>query len=270
MQSGPHRTATPSTLITLAGATLLASLGISIATIALPTLALSFPSTLAELQWVILAYLLSMTVTIVSAGRFGDLHGHRRVLLAGLAVFTIASALCAASPNLGLLIAARALQGIGGAIITALPMSIARDVVREDSMGAAMGLLAAMSAVGTALGPSLGGIVMASPGWEAAFGLLGLGGMAILLLALRVLPASLPRTPRRQMDLPGALLLTLTLGLYALAATGAGLATPWGGAALLVPAAMALFAFIRVQLRSPHPRCRSRFCVTESSARVWA
>lgn len=253
MQSGPHRTATPATLITLAGATLLASLGISIATIALPTLALSFPSTLADLQWVILAYLLSMTVTIVSAGRFGDLFGHRRVLLAGLAVFALASALCAASPNLGLLIAARALQGVGGAIITALPMSIARDVVREDRMGAAMGLLAAMSAVGTALGPSLGGIVMASLGWQAAFGLLALGGATILVLALRALPASLLRVPRPQMDWAGAMLLSLTLGLYALAATGAGLAAPWNGAVLLAPAAVALFAFIRVQQRSLYP-----------------
>ena len=255
MQSGPNSTAATPTLSALAGATLLASLGVSIATIALPTLARSFPVTLAELQWVVLAYLLAMTVTIVSAGRLGDLYGHRRVLLAGLILFTVASALCATSPNLAVLIAARALQGIGGAILVALPMSIARDAVPEERLGAAMGLLGTMSAVGTALGPSLGGVVMANLGWQAAFGLLALGGAAVLALALRALPAARTRTgPKAKMDWVGTGLLTATLGLYALAATGAGIPAPWsGGLALLPAAALALIVFVRVQMRSPSP-----------------
>lgn len=254
MKSGPNPTVATSTLAVLAGATLLASLGISIATIALPTLARTFPAPLAELQWVVLAYLLAMTVTIVSAGRLGDLCGHRRVLLAGLALFTAASLLCAVSPNIVLLIAARTLQGVGGAILVALPMSIARGAVPEERMGAVMGLLGTMSAAGTALGPSLGGLIMANLGWQVAFGLLAAGGALVLVQALR----GLPSTPQgggagSRMDWSGTLLLTVALGLFSLATTGAGLTTPWGSGVLLLPAALVLAVFLRVQMGSPFP-----------------
>ncbi len=102
-------------LATLASAILLASLGISIATVALPTLARAFSASVAQVQWVMLAYLLAVTLAIVSAGRMGDLHGHRRVLLAGIVLFTLASAAAALAPGLGWLIAARAAQGLGAA-----------------------------------------------------------------------------------------------------------------------------------------------------------
>lgn len=248
METGPHRTANPALMTALSGATLLASLGISIATIALPTLARTFPVTLADLQWVILAYLLSMTVTIVSAGRLGDLYGPRRVLLLGLTLFTAASILCAVSSNLAVLIAGRALQGVGGAIITALPMSIARNAVPEERMGATMGLLGTMSAAGTALGPSLGGILMAHLGWQAAFFLLAIGGAVIVMIALRALPAGRPRAKSKPlMDWLGTSLLALALGFYALAATGSGTAM------LLLPATLAFVVFLRVQIRAPSP-----------------
>lgn len=248
METGPHRTATRTLMTALSGATLLASLGISIATIALPTLARTFPVTLAELQWVILAYLLSMTVTIVSAGRLGDLYGPRRVLLLGLTLFTAASILCAVSSNLAVLIAGRALQGVGGAIITALPMSIARNAVPEERMGATMGLLGTMSAAGTALGPSLGGILMAHLGWQAAFFLLAIGSAVIVMIALRALPAGRPRAePKPRMDWLGTSLLAPALGFYALAAAGSGTAM------LLLPATLAFIAFLRVQMRTPSP-----------------
>ena len=141
-------TATPTrpaaTLAALAGATLLAAMGGSIATVALPSLATAFPATVAELQWVILAYLLTMTITIVAAGRLGDLHGHRRVLIIGLVLFTAASLAGAACSSLGLLVAARAVQGIGGAVLMAMPMSIARNAVAADRTGSVMGLMGTM------------------------------------------------------------------------------------------------------------------------------
>lgn len=254
MKPGHYRTVATSTLIILAGATLLASLGVSISTIALPTLARAFPATLAELQWVVLAYLLAMTVTIVSAGRLGDLYGHRQVLLAGLLLFTAASLLCALSPSLVALIAMRILQGIGGAILVALPMSIARDAVPRERLGAVMGLLGTMSAAGTALGPSLGGVVMANLGWQAAFGLLAIGAGAMLALAYRALPAT--RRPEAEtgssMDWTGTALLIAVLAPYALATTGIGI-NAWGNGMLLLLAALALAVFVRVQLRSPRP-----------------
>ncbi len=240
-------------LAALAGATLLAAMGSSIATVALPSLAAAFPATIAELQWVILAYLLTMTVTIVAAGRLGDLHGHRRLLLIGLALFTAASLAGAASPNLGLLFAARAVQGVGAAVLMAMPMSIARNTVAADRTGAVMGLLGTMSAIGTALGPSLGGLLMAQFGWQAAFVLLAVGGIAVTALVVGALPAT-PQmsTTRQRMDWPGSALLTVGLSLYAVAAAGALGASAWS-LGLLLLGVMMLGLFVVSQQRAVSP-----------------
>src|SRR5688500_1794905 len=96
-------------------AMLLASLGTNIANVALPTLAQAFDASLPDVQWVVLAYLLAITILIVSVGRLGDVVGRRRVLLAGVFIFTAASALCGVAPTLWLLVVARAAQGIGAA-----------------------------------------------------------------------------------------------------------------------------------------------------------
>ena len=241
-------------LAALAGATLLASMGGSIATVALPSLAAAFPASVAELQWVILAYLLTMTVTIVAAGRLGDIHGHRRLLLVGLGLFIIASLAGAASPGLGPLFAARAAQGVGAAVLTAMPMSIVRSAIAADRTGAAMGLLGTMSAIGTALGPSVGGLVMARFGWQAAFLLLATGGVAVLALVILAVPrdSSSARTGQR-MDWVGSILLTGGLGLYAVVAAGAKGFSPWGILLLLILAALALWLFVVSQQRVASP-----------------
>jgi len=102
-------------LVSLALAMLLSSLGTSSANVGLPALAQAFHASFQAVQWIVLAYLLANTTLIVSAGRLGDVFGRRRLLLAGITLFTMASALCALAPTLGLLIAARAAQGLGGA-----------------------------------------------------------------------------------------------------------------------------------------------------------
>jgi len=102
---------------------LLSALGTSIANVGLPTLAQAFTASFQEVQWVVLAYLLAITTLIVSVGRLGDLTGRRRLLLAGIFLFTVASVLCGIAPTLGLLIAARAVQGLGAAIMMALTMA---------------------------------------------------------------------------------------------------------------------------------------------------
>ncbi|MCB9957724.1 MAG: MFS transporter [Rhodospirillaceae bacterium] len=237
----------------LAAAMLLASLGISVATVALPTLARAFATSVSAVQWVVLAYLLSVTVAIVMGGRLGDLFGHRRVLLVGLALFAAASAVAAAAPTLGVLIAARAAQGIGGAVLMALPLSIARDTVAADRTGAAMGLLGSMSAIGTALGPSLGGALIAWQGWRAPFLLLAVLAVVVLGLALRDLPPPAPReAPRRpRLDRAGTLVLAASLTAYALAMTGA---VPWvGSGALLAIAAAGVGLFVIVERRAAAP-----------------
>ena len=162
-------------LLALAGSILLASLGTSIVTVALPALSRVFSAGVQQVQWVVLAYLLAVTVTIVLAGRLGDLYGQRRVLLTGLALFTLASALCAGAPGWGGWLLARALQGLAAAILMSLPLSMAKGLVPKARLGTVMGLMGTMSAIGTALGPSWE--VMGALGWRAAFVLLGLVGV---------------------------------------------------------------------------------------------
>ena len=108
---------------------LLSSLGTSIANVGLPTLAQAFDASFQQVQWVVLAYLLAITTLIVSVGRLGDLTGRRRLLLAGIFLFTVASSLCGVAPTLGLLIAARAAQGLGAAIMMTLAMAFVAEVV---------------------------------------------------------------------------------------------------------------------------------------------
>src|SRR3954449_10694474 len=100
-------------LITLSLSMLLSSLGTSIANVGLPTLARAFDASFQQVQWVVLAYLLAITTLIVTVGRLGDIAGRRRLLLSGIVLFTLASMACSVAPTLAVLIAARALQGVG-------------------------------------------------------------------------------------------------------------------------------------------------------------
>jgi MFS family permease len=203
---------------------LLASLGVSIPNVALPTLADAFAAPFQAVQWVIIAYLLAVTILIVGVGRLGDVLGHRRVLLGGILLFTAASVLSGVAPTLWLLIAARAAQGAGAAILMALTVALVRDTVPKDRMGSAMGLLGTMSAIGTALGPSLGGLLVAGPGWRAIFLIMAPLGVVSFLLAQRSLPADGRKATidRQGFDSLGMLLLGLALAAYALAMTVGG------------------------------------------------
>lgn len=156
-------------LLPLALSMLLASLGTSIANIALPALSRAFAAPFHHVQWVVIAYLASLTLLVVFAGRLGDILGLRRMHLAGLALFAVASLLCGAAPTLAALIAARALQGVGAAFVMTLSIALIRQTAREGRMGQAMGLLGTASAIGTALGPALGGVLIAVAGWRGIF-----------------------------------------------------------------------------------------------------
>ncbi|KQY81051.1 MULTISPECIES: MFS transporter [Roseateles] len=235
-------------LASLALATLLPSLAVSSANVALPTLAASLGAGLADVQWVVLAYLLATTSLIVGAGRLGDLLGRRRMLLAGIALFTAASALCVLAPTLPWLVAARALQGAGAAAMMALSMAMVGTALAKAPSGRAMGLLGTMSAAGTALGPSLGGALIALSGWPAVFAVnLPLGGLA-LLLVWRCLPADQERGGATRFDVPGTLWLAFTLAFFAL-----GMTQHTG---LLIVAAAGLLLFIRTEARAASPLVR--------------
>jgi EmrB/QacA subfamily drug resistance transporter len=242
-------------LASLSLSILLSSLGTSIANVALPTLAHAFDASFQQVQWIVLAYLLAITTLIVSVGRLGDLVGRRRLLLAGILLFTVASVLCGIAPTLWLLIVARAVQGLGAAVMMALGMALVGEAVPKAKTGRAMGLLGTMSAVGTALGPTLGGVLIAAPGWRAIF-LVNLPlGIIALLLAYRCLPAG--RAPakadRPGFDRLGTLLLALTLAAYALAMTiGRGSFGALNAALLLATGlGAALFAAVEARTASP-------------------
>lgn len=148
---------------------LLQALGTSIANIALPSLAQAFSAPFYQVQWVVIAYLGTMTISVALVGRLGDRYGLRRMHLLGLGLFGLASLLCGMAPNLQLLIGARALQGIGAAFLMTLSLALVRGTASTSGMGRAMGLLGTVSALGTALGPTLGGAVLSATGWQGIF-----------------------------------------------------------------------------------------------------
>jgi len=245
-------------LASLSLSMLLSSLGTSIANVALPTLAQAFTASFQQVQWIVLAYLLAITTLIVSAGRLGDIVGRRRLLTAGIVLFTAASIVCGVAPTLWLLIAARAAQGLGAAVMMTLTLAFVGEIVSKEKTGSAMGLLGTMSAIGTALGPSLGGILIAGLGWRAIF-LINLPlGILTLLLAYRSLPIDRrqPKAAQPGFDTAGTLLLALTLGAYALAMTmGRGRFGPLN-VMLLLAAGFGVGLFILAERRTTSPLIR--------------
>ncbi|MER9105253.1 MFS transporter [Mesorhizobium sp. M0848] len=243
-------------LASLSLATLLSSLGTSIASVGLPSLMQDFDATFQSVQWVVLAYLLAITTLIVSAGRLADMFGRRPLLLGGIALFTSASVLCGLAPTLWLLIAARAVQGLGAALMMALTLAFVAETVTKDRIGSAMGLLGAMSAIGTTLGPSLGGLLIAGFGWRAIFLVNVPLGVLTFALAWRALPAhskTAQQVDRGTFDVVGTALLALTLAAYALAMTfGRG---NFGALniSLLIAAGIGVFLFAAAQARVKNP-----------------
>lgn len=245
-------------LAALALATLLPSLATSIANVALPTLATTFGAPFHAVQWVVLAYLLAVTSAIVGAGRLGDLHGRRRTLVAGLGLYTAASAAAGLAPGLPVVIAARTGQGLGAAVMMSLALALVGEVVPKARMGRAMGMMGATSAVGTALGPSVGGVLLAWAGWRAIF----LVHVPLGLLALHLVRRHLPQGGRADaahrvaFDHVGTLLLAVTLTAYALAVTTGRGSLGVAQVALLVAAALGAGLFVVFEARTSAPLIR--------------
>lgn len=234
---------------------LMASLDTSIANTALPTLAHAFGASFAAAQWIVLTYLLAITTLLVSAGRLGDRFGRRRLLFFGVALFTVASLVCGAASSLAVLLAARGAQGLGAALMLALSLALVGESVPREQSGRAMGLLGTMSAVGTAFGPALGGLLVAAFGWRALFLVNVPVGVLNLALVARDLPADRDdaHEARVGLDPAGTALLAATLAAYALAMTlereGAGMLR----LAMLVAAlaGAAVFALVESRVSAP-------------------
>lgn len=245
-------------LFSLSLTMLLASSGTSMANVALPTLADAFSASFQAVQWVVLAYLLTITVVVVSAGRLGDLWGRRRLMLVGLAVFTLGSLACGAAGALWQLIAARVVQGLGAAVMMAITLALVGQWAPKDKVGAAMGLLGSVSAVGTALGPAVGGLLIAASGWKAIFWIHVPLGLVALATSHRVLPPDPRKVEAKgvRFDYAGTALLAFSLVAYSLAMTwGRG---RFGGvnAGLLFVSLVGGAAFVAVEARVAAPLVR--------------
>lgn len=236
-------------VLALGLATLLPMLAGSMANMALPALGQAFAAPFASLQWVLVAYLLGITCLTVVVGRLGDRFGRRRLLLWGMALFALASLLCALAPTIGWLIAARVLQGVGAACMLSLALAMVGQLVPAAQRGRGMGLLGTLSACGTALGPSFGGLLIGGFGWQAPFLLL----VPVSLLALGVgmvgLPPERVLPQRERVTLASLSMLVVALLCYGLALTSGGtLALGWWAGALL---GTALFVRRERRARSP-------------------
>lgn len=238
---------------------LMPSLDTSIANAGLPALARALNASFQEVQWIVLAYLLAITTLIVSVGRLGDLIGRRRLLLAGIGLFTAASLLCGLAPYLWLLVSARAAQGLGAAVMLALTVAMVGETIPKERTGSAMGLLGTMSAIGTTLGPSLGGLLIAGSGWRIIF-LVNLPiGLVNVFLAYRYLPIDKRQDEKGQgarFDHLGTLLLASTLAAYALSMTLCRSHFGLLNAALLMATVVGAGSFIFAQARAASPLIR--------------
>ncbi len=185
-------------------------LDVTVVNVALPSIAVGTDA--AATQWIIDAYAVAIAALLLTGGTVGDRIGHRRVVMAGLAVFGAASAACGLAPSIGVLIAARAVQGVGAALLLPGSVAVITDAFPGRAAQArALGIWAGVSSLALPAGPVLGGVLVSTGGWRWVF-LVNLPVVAAALVAVPRLVAPGPRHPDRRGDAPGAGLAALALG----------------------------------------------------------
>lgn len=226
----------------------------TVVNVALPSIGDDLGADVAGLQWTLNGYLLPLAALILVGGAFGDRYGRRRVFVIGVVWFAVASLLCAVAPSTAWLVAARALQGIGGALLTPNSLAIIQASFRRDDRGTAIGAWSALGGISAAVGPLLGGYLVDAVSWRAVF-LINLPMAAVVLLAARHVPESRDDTAAREPDLAGALAAVLGLGgvTFALIEAPARGATSAAVLAASAVGALALVAFVLVERRRRSP-----------------
>ena len=234
---------------------LLSTIDGSIVNIALGTLVGAFNSNLNVVEWVMLAYLLTISCLLLLMGRLGDMFGKRRVYVIGFGIFTLASALCGLAPTVGTLIGFRVLQGVGAAMIQAVGPALLVAAFPQSERGTALGAIGSFVAAGILIGPALGGVLLRYVGWEAIFFVNVPLGMVGIWLTLRSIAPD--RSPARGQvfDVVGALLLMAALSGLLLALTEGPI---WGWEDLRIAGLFVLFAvagagFVAWERHFPHP-----------------
>jgi EmrB/QacA subfamily drug resistance transporter len=231
----------------------MAGIDATVVNVALPALGRDLHAGFGALQWTINSYTLTLASLILLGGSLGDRYGRRKVFLVGVVWFALASALCALAPTIGLLIAARALQGIGGALLTPGSLAMISASFTPDDRAKAIGAWSGFGGIATAVGPFLGGYLVAGPGWRWIFVINVPLGMVVVLIARRHVPETLDPGAVAHLDLLGAALGAVGLGgvTYALIAAGDGWSVSVGGAGIV--GIVAMIGFVRTERRSPHP-----------------
>jgi EmrB/QacA subfamily drug resistance transporter len=224
-----------------------------IVTVALPSIQRDLGASLQQLEWTVNAYTLAFAVTLIPGAAIGDRFGRKRTFLAGLALFTASSAAAALAPGAGALVAARGMQGVGGAIVAPLTLTLLAEAFPPERRGAALGIWSGISGMGIALGPLVGGAVVDGLSWQWIFWINVPLGAALLPLAAGFLRES--RGPSSRLDLPGVAL--VTSGLFGLVfglvrGQGEGWGSPLIVASLASGAAL-LAAFVAWERRAPQP-----------------
>jgi EmrB/QacA subfamily drug resistance transporter len=230
-----------------------------VVTTALPVIKESLDASLSQLEWTVNAYTLTFAVLLLTGAALGDRFGRRRMFTIGVGIFTAASVAAALAPTGDLLVLARALQGIGAAIVTPLSLTILSDAVPAERRGLALGAWGAISGLAIALGPLVGGAIVEGLNWQAIFWLNVPVGIALVPLAAVVLRES--HGPDAALDLPG--LGFASTGLFALVwALIRGNEEGWTSAGILgafAAAAVLLVAFVAWEARTTNPMLPLRF-----------
>jgi EmrB/QacA subfamily drug resistance transporter len=227
----------------------------SVVNVALPALQRDFNASSSDVQWVVEAYALFLAALILVGGSFGDRFGRRRMFIIGTIIFALASMLCGLAPNNNLLIAARAFQGIGGALLVPGSLAIISSTFSTERRGRAIGTWSGFTSVTSVLGPLLGGWLVQYASWRWVFFINVPLAVVVLCISFWHVPESRDESVQGKLDWPGALLVTLGLagivfGLIESGATGLGQLPV---IIALVLGAIALSAFLFIEARSAQP-----------------
>ncbi|MBE9258061.1 MULTISPECIES: MFS transporter [Aphanizomenonaceae] len=195
------------------------SLDVYIVNLALPIMLESLHTTFANSQWVVLSYLLAISIFVLSASKLGDIWSKKKLYIIGMIVFTISSLLCGLAPNIGFLIAFRAIQGVGAAFISGLGTAMIVEAFPVEERGLGLGIRAGVFGLGMMLGPTIGGLLVSIGDWPLIFFInVPIGIIGILIMAYFV-PPSVVNGEKQQFDIIGTIVITFILTCFILAIT---------------------------------------------------
>ena len=233
----------------------MAALDATVVGIALPAIGRDFHAGVASLQWVVDAYTLTLAGLLLLGGTLGDSYGRRKLFVIGTVWFAVASLLCGVAPDAGVLIAARALQGVGGALLTPGSLAILQASFAKDDRSAAIGAWSGLGGVATAIGPFLGGYLIQAVSWRLVFFINLPLAVAVIAISIRHVPETKAPGPVPKLDVRGAVTISgalagITYGLISASSYG------WGSVPVLVPLGVGLVLlglFIWVEDKEPQP-----------------